>query len=145
MTSAKFQSPKNFDVIKANTAFTVSVATRNLQLGSFTNTTASYFSAPQALNAQGIIIGHTHVTIEAVSNFQQTTPNDPQVFAFFKGLNDAGSNGVISADVTAGLPTGFYKCSTINSAANHQPVLAPVAQHANLDDVIYVSPPSCPS
>lgn len=137
MPSAKFQSPKNGDTIASNTAFTISMAIKGMETGFFTNAAASYFAAPQQLNSQGQIQGHSHVVIEKLSALDQTTPSDPTKFAFFKGLNAAAVKGVLTADVTAGLPAGFYKLSSINSAANHQPVLAPIAQHGSLDDAIY--------
>jgi hypothetical protein len=106
------------------------------------NAQENYFAAPQQVNAQGQIIGHSHVVVEQLSALGQTTPTDPTKFAFFKGLNDAAVNGVLSVDVTDGLPAGAYKVSTINSAANHQPALVSVAQHGSLDDAVYVSPAS---
>jgi hypothetical protein len=60
------------------------------------------------------------------------------VFAFFKGLNGKAENGILTADVTKGLPAGFYRLGSINTAANHQPVIVPIAQHGGLDDYIYV-------
>jgi len=125
--------------IAANTAFTITMAISNLETGNFVNAAANYFSAPQQLNAQGQIKGHSHVTVELLSAIDQTTTTDPNKFAFFKGLNDAAVGGVLSADVTAGLPAGVYKISSINSAANHQPVLVPIAQHGSLDDAIYIT------
>ncbi|EEB91762.1 hypothetical protein MPER_09828, partial [Moniliophthora perniciosa FA553] len=53
------------------------------------------------------------------------------------GLNDKAKDGVLSAEVTKGLPEGFYRLASINTAANHQPVVVPVAQHGTLDDVVY--------
>jgi hypothetical protein len=137
MPSAKFQNPKNGDVIKANTAFTIQMAINNMQTGFFVNAQENYFSAPQQLNAQGQIQGHSHVVVEALDSLTQTTPTNPKNFAFFKGLNAAAQNGVLTADVTSGLPAGVYKVSSINTAANHQPVLVPIAQHGSLDDVVY--------
>lgn len=75
--------------------------------------------------------------IEAIDSLGTTTVSDPTTFAFFKGLNTAAVNGVLSATVTGGLPPGTYKMSSINTAANHQPVLVAVAQHGSLDDVVY--------
>ncbi|KAG1725562.1 uncharacterized protein EDB91DRAFT_1265712 [Suillus paluster] len=118
MPSAKFTNPKNLDVIPPNQAFTVSLAIQGMETGHF-------------------IQGHSHVVIEQLSSLTQTTPTDPSKFAFFKGLNDPANNGILTADVTNGLPEGTYKISTINSAANHQPVLVPIAQHGSLDDVVY--------
>lgn len=43
----------------------------------------------------------------------------------------------MTADVTGGLPAGVYRMGSINSAANHQPVIVAVAQHGALDDMVY--------
>ena len=67
----------------------------------------------------------------------QTTPTDPTRFAFFKGVNGAAQNGIVTADVTNGLPAGVYRLASINAAANHQPVVVAVAQHGSLDDMVY--------
>jgi hypothetical protein len=138
MPSAKFVFPANGDTsLVANTAFTIKMAIKNFQSGNFVNADENYFAAPQQLNKQGQIVGHSHVVVEALSSLGQTTPSDPTKFAFFKGLNAAAVGGILTADVTAGLPAGFYKLSSINTAANHQPCLVPVAQHGSLDDAVY--------
>jgi hypothetical protein len=141
MPSSKFTFPTNFGTIKANTLFTISMAIQNMQTGFFVNAQENYFSAPQQLNSAGQIQGHSHVVIEQLSSLAQTTPTDPKKFVFFKGLNAAAQGGKLTADVTGGLAAGFYKLSSINSAANHQPVIVPIAQHGSLDDAIYVSLP----
>ncbi|KZT58533.1 hypothetical protein CALCODRAFT_432460 [Calocera cornea HHB12733] len=137
MPSCKFQNPKNMDVIPANTAFTISLLINNLETGNFVSATSNYYAAPAQINDQGILIGHSHVVIEEIDSLTSTTLTDPTRFAFFKGLNDAAVNGLLSAEVSGGLPPGTYKMSTINSAANHQPALVAVAQHAALDDTVY--------
>jgi len=137
MPSAKFTNPKNGDTIPANQAFTISMAINNLETGNFVNAQENYFSAPQQLNGQGIIIGHSHVVVETLQALDQTTPNDPTKFAFFKGLNDAAQGGILTASVTAGLPAGAYRLCSINTAANHQPAVVPIAQHGSLDDCVY--------
>jgi hypothetical protein len=139
MPSSKFVFPTNFGAVKVNTAFTIQMAISNLQTGNFVNAQANYFAAPQVLNTDGVIIGHSHVVIEKLDSFGQTTPTNPKVFAFFKGLNLAAVNGIMSTDVTAGLPEGSYKISSINAAMNHQPAIVPVAQHGSLDDAVYFS------
>lgn len=56
-------------------------------------------------------------------------------FVAFQGINDRGNgNGLLSVTVTAGLPAGFYRVCTMNSASNHQPVLMPIAQRGAQDD-----------
>ncbi|KKY15651.1 hypothetical protein UCRPC4_g06216 [Phaeomoniella chlamydospora] len=121
--------------ITAEKTFTVQVQMQGLQAGSFTDPTLTYYSAPQTLK-DGQIVGHTHVTIQDMgTSLMPTTPLDPTLFAFFKGINDAGNGqGLLSATVTGGLPKGNYRICTMSSASNHQPVLMPVAQRGAQDD-----------
>ncbi|KAJ3751059.1 hypothetical protein DFH05DRAFT_1469754 [Lentinula detonsa] len=144
MPSAKFSNPANGATIPADTAFTITMNINNLDTGNFVNANENYFAAPQQLNAQGQIIGHTHFVVEALSDLAQTTPTDPQKFAFFKGVNTAAVNGAVSVEVSAtnttvpsGLPAGTYRLCSINSSSNHQPVIVPIAQHGSLDDCVY--------
>ena len=140
MPSSKFKSPKNMETIQANKSFTIQMNVKNLATGNFVNAQANYFSAPQNIDNSGNIIGHSHVVIEAINEIDDTNPTDPNKFVFFKGLNEKANKGVLSVEVTDGLPVGTYRLASINSAANHQPVLVAVAQHGSLDDMIYVSP-----
>ncbi len=135
MPSSKFVFPTNNGKVAANTNFTVQMAIKNLETGNFVNANANYFAAPQQVNAQGNIKGHSHIVIEQLAAIDSTTPTDPTKFAFFKGLNDKDQGGVLTADV-AGLPAGAYRIASINTAANHQPALVAVAQHGALDDMV---------
>jgi len=137
MPSAKFVNPTNLQNIAANTPFTVQMAISKLTTGNFVNADENYFAAPQQLDGSGQIKGHSHVVIEEISDLRQTTPTNPNVFAFFKGLNDPAANGILTANVTSGLPAGTYRLASINTGANHAPVLVPIAQHGTLDDVVY--------
>jgi len=107
-----------------------------LQAGSFTNPDSTYYTAPQQLNGQGLIIGHTHVTVQDMGGtLNPSQPLDATKFAFFKGINDDGNgNGLLKATVTGGLPAGMYRVCTLTGASNHQPVLMPVAQRGAQDD-----------
>ncbi|THH07938.1 hypothetical protein EW145_g3041 [Phellinidium pouzarii] len=137
MPSAKFTFPQNMGTVKPNQSFTVKMAIKNLATGQFVNADDNYFSAPQSVDSSGNILGHSHIVIEQISSITDANPTDPTKFAFFKGLNDEAQNGVLSANVTGGLPVGTYRLASINSAANHQPVLVAVAQHGSLDDMVY--------
>lgn len=139
MPSAKFVTPNNMAVLPADTTFQVTLAVKELQTGFFVNPDTNYFAAPQQIDpTSGQIQGHAHFVIEALQSLTQTTPTDPNKFAFFLGLNGkADAKGQLYANVTGGLPEGTYKMSTIISAMNHQPVLVAVAQHGALDDQIY--------
>ena len=78
MISTIITNPKNGDVIQSGQDFQITLQVRNLQAGFFTNAFATYYSAPQKLNAQGIIIGHTHVTVQDLgASLNPTTPPDP--------------------------------------------------------------------
>jgi hypothetical protein len=136
MPSAKFSFPKNFDTIAADTPFTISITIRNLVTGTFTNAANTYYAAPQQL-VNGVIQGHSHVTVQLMTSLDSPEPLNPKVFAFFKGLNGVSNNGVLTADVTKGLPAGVYRLSSINSAGNHQEALGPIAQRGSFNDVVY--------
>ncbi|KAI0666278.1 hypothetical protein C8Q78DRAFT_984745, partial [Trametes maxima] len=140
MPSSKFVFPKNGQTLPAGQNFTIKMAINNLETGHFTNANANYFAAPQVVNAQGNIQGHSHVVIDKLTSLDQTTPTDPlNGFVFFKGLNDKAENGVLSVLVgskAGGLPKGFYRLASINAAANHQPALVAIAQHGSLDDMV---------
>jgi len=137
--SAKFVFPKNTDSsLQPNQAFTVKLKVSNMALGNFVNAQSNYYAAPQQVNGQGAVIGHTHVVIEPMTAPDTTEPLDPLTFAFFKGVNGApDGNGIVTAAVDKGVPAGFYRLCSINTAANHQPVLVSNAQHGALDDCVY--------
>jgi hypothetical protein len=140
MPSSKFVSPANLDTVKANTNFTITMALKNLEAGNFVNAEQNYYSAPQQVNANGDIIGHSHFVIQPIDSLTSTKVLDPATFAFFKGIDTAANaDGTVSVPVPSGLPKGVYKLSSINTAANHQPCLVAVAQHGSLDDQVYVS------
>jgi hypothetical protein len=139
MPSSKFIKPKNLDGIKAHTTFEIKMAIRHLDAGHFTNPDTTYYGAPQQLNSGNDIIGHPHFVIEKLSSASSTDPSDPSQFVYFIGVNTAADHeGNVSVNMTDGLPVGTYKLSSINSSANHAPVLVAVAQHGTLDDQIYV-------
>ena len=79
------------------------------------------------------------MVIQSIPSLESTEPLDPELFAFFKGLNDKAQDDTLSAEVPSGLPAGFYRMCSINSSTDHQPVLVAVAQHGSLDDCVYVS------
>ncbi|KAG9220495.1 hypothetical protein CCMSSC00406_0003951 [Pleurotus cornucopiae] len=137
MPSSKFINPKNGDNILARKAFTISLAIRNFQTGSLANPQKSYLAAPQQVNAQGLIIGHAKVVIEALTGFNQTTPTDPTKFAFFEHIGSQAQGRILRAFVSDGLPDGYYRLSSILCATNSQPVIHPVTQAGPGDDTVY--------
>jgi len=139
LPSSKFIFPPNFAAVAKNQPFTVQVAVNNLETGWFTNPANTYLSAPQEVNMDGNILGHSHIVIERLSGFGQTTPPNPRNFDFFKGLNDRTVGGVMQGDVTPGLSAGYYRITLIHTAMNHQPVVLPIAQHGAMGDMVYFS------
>jgi hypothetical protein len=133
------ESPKNLDTIASDVTFNIVLKTKNIQLGTFTNAQKTYFANPQKLNAQGQIIGHTHVVMETIDSLTTTKLSDPTKFFFFKGVNDAqDAQGNVNVPVAGGVKPGVYRMCTIVSSATHQPAIVPIAQHGSLDDCIYV-------
>lgn len=138
MPSGKFTNPVNLSTIKANKTFDITMKIKNLNAGNFVNAATNYFSAPAQIDPKnGNVIGHSHFVIEAIDSLTSTTVTNPLQFAFFKGVDGAAVGGVLTVNVPGGLPAGTYRLGSINSAANHQPVLSTIAQHGMFDDVVY--------
>ncbi|KAF5351592.1 hypothetical protein D9758_007264 [Tetrapyrgos nigripes] len=135
--ASKFSFPLNGDTLRANQDFTISVKINNLNTGIFTSADVNYLSAPQQLDEDGQILGHGAVVIDILDSFRQNATISPEVFAFYKSLTIPSQAGVVDAVVS--LPPGFYRLTSILSAANHQPVLTPVLAHGAIDDVVYFS------
>jgi hypothetical protein len=111
---------------------------RQLTTGFASGAQTNWYGAPQQLDGSGFIKGHSHFVIETLESLNQTTPNDPTKYAFFALVSMAAVNDTISANVTGGLPTGFYKLSSLTASTNHQPVVAPIPNHGSSDDAVYV-------
>ncbi|KAF9506996.1 hypothetical protein BS47DRAFT_1304542 [Hydnum rufescens UP504] len=136
--SSKFVFPTNNANLAVDTTFTIKMAIKNMVTGNFVNAQANYYAAPCQVDNTGTVIGHSHVVVEALPAIDSTAVTNPTTFQFFKGLNAAAVNGVLTADVTGGLPAGAYRLASINTCANHQPVLGSIAQHGSFDDMVYV-------
>ena len=129
MISTIITNPKAGEDVTPNQTFQLQAAVQNLQAGSFTNPDSTYYAAPQQLGNGGEVIGHTHFTVQDMGGtLNPAQPMDAQKFTFFKGVNDAGQNGVLSATVQGGLKPGVYRVCTLSSASNHQCANMPVAQ-----------------
>ncbi|KAI9142739.1 hypothetical protein BKA69DRAFT_1027266, partial [Paraphysoderma sedebokerense] len=145
MTSTIILTPADGAKIPLNGPVQVEVRTNNLDLGFFEDPNARYYQTPQTLNAQGIIEGHQHVTVQrlAAIGAAVNTPPDArtETLAFFKGLDDDTQNGILRTEIPAGSlnQPGIYRICTITGTRGHQPVLMPVARRGSQDDVRIIS------
>jgi transcription initiation factor TFIID subunit 15 len=140
MPSSMITFPQHNQDLGVNQTFQVAISVNNMELGFFTNAQQTYYSAPTELNGDGLIKGHTHITIQDLGgSFDPSGPLDPTRFAFFLGVNTPLSNGQVFANVPNGLPAGFYRACTMVANANHSPLQMPVAQRGNQDDCKYFS------
>jgi len=136
MTSTIITFPQPGQDLAENEDFNVKLTVANLQAGTFTEPDVTYYAAPQDLNGDGTIIGHTHVTIQDMGgSLTPDQPLDALKTAFFLGIdNDGDGAGNLQAPVTGGLAAGSYRVCTMASSSNHQPVLMPLAQRGAQDD-----------
>ncbi|RDW56820.1 hypothetical protein BP5796_12887 [Coleophoma crateriformis] len=136
MVSSILISPTPGQKMKANETFEIRVQTSGLSAGGFTNEDSTYYAAPQDLSSDGLIIGHAHFAIQDLGKtLTPTAPPDPTDFVFFAAVpGTADGKGLFATNVTGGLPAGNYRVCSMASAANHQPVVMPVAQRGSQDD-----------
>jgi len=141
MPSSMITFPAHNQDITANTSFNITSTLVNLAAGDFTNAASTYYSAPTKLNAQGVVSGHTHMTVQDLGgSFNPSQPLDASTFVFFHGIDTAQTgDNELSATVANGLPPGFYRVCTMVSNANHSPLQMPVAQRGGQDDCKYFS------
>lgn len=132
MTSTIITFPRNGGTVIAGKNFTAVVKVKNLATGQFSDPVNDYYDRPQELNNNGIILGHSHITIQKLNGDNVL---DPTIFAFFKGLNLAAKNGALTQIVNLPIP-GEYRMCTMASSFTHQPVIMPVAQRGAQDDCI---------
>lgn len=142
MTSTLIISPENGAVLIPFTKFSVDILIDNIETGHFSDPDTEYNIDPQDLNSDGLILGHTHVTIQ---NLDGNKPPNAAEFEFFKGVNDkADSEGrltvdVVSEDGKAGLHPGNYRICTMAGSFSHQPLVMPVAKRGSQDDCIRIT------
>ncbi|KAK4461515.1 hypothetical protein QBC42DRAFT_329629 [Cladorrhinum samala] len=136
-SSSSSRSPEAA-IIPALRTFNVTILVRGLSAGVLVNPSSNYYSAPQDLDAR-------------TDSREGSEVLDPRDFVFFKGVDDAGvevlqtgSKGDVTAvavrelraEVSGGLPAGRYRVCSMVAAANHQPVVMPVAQRGAQDDCV---------
>ena len=133
MPSTLILSPRNGQKIKRNAPFAAKVLTKNFRLGFFSNATNQYNVFPQELDERGFIQGHQHVVFQFLGRNKEKIPKATE-FAFFKGLNELGQNGVLTVDVALGMPKkGIYRmCTLIANFAHTCPTLVCI----NLNNVV---------
>jgi len=137
MPSTLILFPENASKLPANKSFTIKIKSINLHTGNFDNATSQYLLFSQQLDNNGLILGHIFVTIQQLDSIGTDSSLNAEVFAFFKGLNiAAGANGILTQDVSDGLPAGSYRLCTMASSFALQPVVMPVAQRGAQDDCI---------
>ncbi|KAJ3278291.1 hypothetical protein HK104_002468 [Borealophlyctis nickersoniae] len=138
MVSTIIISPQSGSTVRANQDMTVNVRVSNLDTGFFSDPNTQYYLTPQTLSSNGLIQGHSHVTIQKLNS--NTSPPDPTQFDFFKGLDEQANNaGILSVTVPGGtLSQGQYRICTMSGSDSHQPVIMPIAQRGAQDDCIRV-------
>ncbi|KAH6560681.1 hypothetical protein BASA60_000553 [Batrachochytrium salamandrivorans] len=142
MVSTLITSPESGTRLDASKDNIVRLDTANLETGFFSDANKQYYFAPQTLNPNTQNIqGHQHISVQHLESTKRAP--DAQKFEFFKGINDAATDGQgrsLSATILAGQLTinGNYRICSITGSDTHQPVIMPVAQRGAQDDCIRV-------
>ncbi|KAI9220175.1 hypothetical protein BC828DRAFT_384162 [Blastocladiella britannica] len=140
MVSTIILSPASGAVVSAAQDMTVAVKTQGINLGFFEDPNTRYYTSPQTLDKAGNIEGHQHVTIQALGSAQAPPNPQTQALAFFKGLDQATNNGILTVTVPAGsMKPGLTRICTMTGGRGHQAVLMPVARRGAQDDCIRIT------
>jgi hypothetical protein len=143
MLQTLITEPASAAVLDASVNNTVAVRTNSLDSGFFNDPNTEYYLVPSTLNAQTKEIqGHQHITVQKLNSL--TAVPDPQVFAFFKGINDVEVDKALkklNAVIPAGTikEDGLYRICTISGSDGHQGALSPVMARGSQDDCIRVT------
>lgn len=133
MVSSFIISPKNGAILKASEPFKITVITKNLETGHFSDPNNQYYAFPQQLNSKGQIKGHQHITIQKIS---EKLPPDASATVFFKGLDQKAQGDFLSVTIDKKLEKGLYRICTMSGSFSHQPLIMPVARRGAQDDCI---------
>ncbi|PGH32063.1 hypothetical protein GX50_05132 [[Emmonsia] crescens] len=139
MVSTLILAPVTGDVFKVNQSIVFKIAVRNIEMGFYTNSNVTYLSAPQSLNSEGFVQGHTHLTVQFMGpNTTAIEALDASKPIWFKSVNSPhpeNKRDGFTSTLDGGLGTpGFYRICTLTAAANHQPVIMPIPNRGAQDD-----------
>ncbi|KAJ7270185.1 hypothetical protein C8J57DRAFT_305191 [Mycena rebaudengoi] len=137
MPSVLITTPRNGDIVEADSILNISLAVQGLKNGVYVNPSKNFLAAPQTLDSNGKIVGHYHLVIEELDSLNSTTLNDIQKFVFHQIVKNSDTNGSIKTSISDGLPEGFYRMTATIHAANYQPIVGPVSQHGSFNDASY--------
>ncbi|GGP92516.1 hypothetical protein [Streptomyces melanogenes] len=134
MVSTVIRYPKDGDILEKDTPFTVHTKSVNLATGAADgDPDVPDTISLQTLDNNGIVQGHSHVSIQRIEDPNQ--PPNPLTVLFFKELADpADGSGELTTLVDKGLPPGNYRACTMVGSFGHQPVLMPVVRRGAQDD-----------
>ncbi|KAL0069329.1 hypothetical protein AAF712_003694 [Marasmius tenuissimus] len=135
--SLKFQSPLNGAVLAINEAFLIRLGVKNLATGNFASSRTNFLSAPQQVDSNGLVLGHTAIVIEKLETLNQTVPTNPTRFDLYNATLELFTDGFHGFNVSKGLPAGFYRLSSVTTDANHHLIVAPLLQYGAIDDAVY--------
>jgi hypothetical protein len=138
MASTLIVSPTDGSTINSTQPFIVRLSVENMVPGFFSNADTEYYSTPQLLDG-GLVQGHQHITIQKVSS-----ASDPQVFSFFKGINDGAIDldrprleAIVLADTLK--EDGEYRICSLSGSFGHQPIVSFGLRRGPQDDCIRIN------
>jgi hypothetical protein len=139
MVSTLIVSPEDNSVIPLGKPFTVKFDILNMELGHYSNPKKEFQSEPQKLNDKGLVMGHSHVSIQKIgeSKTESLKAPDASQFEFFKGLDLKSPDGrTLTLEVPGINKTGLFRLCSLTSSRTHQPVQMPLARRSSQDDCI---------
>lgn len=117
--------------VRASTAFTIRVSTRNLVRDRFLPAKAGgYYLESSFLDQNGLTRGHFHTACRMLAT-RRSAPDPAPVPAFFLATEDGGGGAepdTVTVTVANGLPRGLAQCAVWAGDGSHR---VPMMQRAN--------------
>ena len=141
--SSIIASPGDMSTVTKASETTVKVNVVNLDGGFFSDPNSQYYISPQTISSNRVE-GHIHITVQQLNtNGNNVVPN-PQVFQFFKGVDNPAIDPA-QREFVAVIPpntltaSGLYRICSLSGSFSHQPITSSAQRRGSADDCVRIN------
>ena len=141
--SSIIASPGDMSTVSKASDTTVKVNVVNLDGGFFSDPNSQYYISPQTISSNRVQ-GHIHITVQQLFTNDKNIVPDPQVFQFFKGVDNPAIDPA-QREFVAVIPpntltaSGLYRICSLSGSFSHQPITSSAQRRASADDCVRIN------